>query len=276
MTDVNADFYVTAATVIPVIFLGLVLQGGLWVWLSKRIKTLSGQQTRLGAAISFLQFFALAILVANTVAEIVALHALQTGHSSATASGTVFWSAVFLLILLAISLATRIPGLVRTDLDAIELNLEDNEELHWSGLVPRLLRPLVRTRKIFGMRFEMANPAPMSSGKMFITDKRLVWLPPGEMGLLGGRRIEIRAGEFASIQERRPSGLSWLRSLWRGRFLHLLVTLVFSPIEVGSTDGRSFTFYVSADHAEIMPFLTALRGAEPPGDVAAQPGQATG
>lgn len=275
MTDVNANFYVTAATVIPVIFLGLVLQGGLWAWLSRKIKTLSGQPTRLGAAVSFFQFFALAILVANTIAEIVALHALQTGHSSATASGTVFWSAVFLIILLAISLATRIPGLVRTDLDAIKLDLEDDEELRWSGLVPRLPRPIVRTRKIFGMRFEMTNPAPMSSGKMFITDRRLVWLPPGEMGLFGGRRVEIRAGEFARIDDRHPPGLPWLSFLLRGRFLRLLMTAVFSPIEVDSTSGNSYTFYVAASHVEIMPYLMALRNAGPAGDGSAQPDEAT-
>lgn len=276
MTDVNADFYVTAATVIPVIFLGLVLQGGMWAWLSRRIKTLSGQPTRLGVAVSLLQLFALAVLVANTVAEIVALHALQTSHSSATASDTVFWSSVFLLILLAISLATRIPGLIRTDLDAIKLDLEDDEELQWSGMVSRLTRPVVRTPKIFGMRLGIGNPAPSVSGKMFVTDKRLVWLSPGEMGFLGGRRVEIRAGEFASIDERRLTRLAQLAILLRGRFLHLLLTLLLSPIEVSSTNGNSYTFYVFADHAEIMPYLMALRDAGQAEGGSAQPAETTG
>jgi hypothetical protein len=129
MSDVTADFYVTEATVIPVIFLALVLQSGLWVRLGRRITRLSSQRTRLGLTITVLQFFALAILVANTIAEIVALHALQTGHSGASASGTIFWSTVFLLILLAISLAARIPGLVWVNFDAIKLDLEDGEEL---------------------------------------------------------------------------------------------------------------------------------------------------
>lgn len=35
----NADFYVTAASVIPVIFLGLILEGGLWDWIAGRIRT---------------------------------------------------------------------------------------------------------------------------------------------------------------------------------------------------------------------------------------------
>jgi|SRR5579863_3144574 len=276
MTDVNADFYVTAATVIPVIFLGLVLQGGMWAWLSRRIKTLSGQPTRLGIAVSLLQLFALAVLVANTVAEIVALHALQTSHSSATASGTVFWSTVFLLILLAISLATRIPGLIRTDLDAIKLDLEDDEELQWSGLVSRLTRPIGRTPEIFGMRFGIENPAPSVSGKMFLTDKRLVWLSPGEMGFLGGRRVEVRVGEFASVEEGRLTRLAQLGILLSGRFLHLLLTLLLSPIEVSTTNGNSYTFYVFADHAEIMPYLMALRDAGPADDGSAQPAETTG
>jgi hypothetical protein len=162
-----------------------------------------------------------------------------------------------------ISLATRIPGLVRTDLDAIKLDLEDDEELQWSGLASRLTRPIVRTRKIFGVRLEMANPAPTVSGKMFVTDKRLVWLAPGEMGYLGGRRVEIRAGEFASVDERRLTRLSQLGILLSGRVLHLLLTLLLSPIEVSSTKGDSYTFYVLADRAELLPYLTALRGAGP-------------
>jgi hypothetical protein len=93
---------------------------------------------------------------------------------------------------------------------------------------------------------------------MFITNKRLVWIPPGEMGSLGGRRIEIRAGEFDSADWHWPPGLSRLGIPWRDRIARLLMTLAFSPLVVRSADKRSYAFYVSAKHADIMPHLTAL------------------
>jgi hypothetical protein len=59
-----------------------------------------------------------------------------------------------------------------------------------------------------------------------------------------------------------PNG-DFVRDVLGGRVLHLLLTLLLSPIEVSSTSGNSYTFYVFADHAEIMPYLMALRGAGP-------------
>lgn len=92
----SSDFYVTTATVIPVIFLALVLEGGLWEWVSNQIKA-PGIVTMLSRIfVSMVELFALAVLLAGTVSEILALHVILREQTNVNTENFIFTQPHFL------------------------------------------------------------------------------------------------------------------------------------------------------------------------------------
>ncbi len=73
-SDTNSpDFYVAAATIIPVLFLALVLEGGLWKWIQEQASAASDPPVVIRAFVSLLQSFAVFVLIAGALGEITAL-----------------------------------------------------------------------------------------------------------------------------------------------------------------------------------------------------------
>jgi len=101
----SSDFYVTTATVIPVVFLALVLEGGLLEWISRRIKASDVVTMPVRILVSMLQLFAVIVLLAGTVSEILALHVILRKQTTVNTENVIFYSTAFLIILLGITLA---------------------------------------------------------------------------------------------------------------------------------------------------------------------------
>lgn len=180
-TDFNADFYVATATIIPVVFLALAIEGGLWEWISGRIKTGGIPTVPARAFVSLLQLFAVLVIFAATLSEVLALFCLWQKYDNKITGSIVFLSTVLLVLLLGLVLAARIPGVfIIQGSNALEIELEDDEEiLHWSASCTKLA----------------IAPLPYWVwGKLFITDKRIVWMTSRELGLFAAATIEIRAG----------------------------------------------------------------------------------
>lgn len=111
----NDGFYVAAATVIPVLYLALTIQGpmlpGLLTRLHKALETMRRPQPgvpvrpwKLLAALIVAyatMSIAAAILVLGVLGELGALRALAQRHDSAASQSVTLWSVVFLLLLTA-------------------------------------------------------------------------------------------------------------------------------------------------------------------------------
>ena len=73
-----------------------------------------------------------------------------------------------IVILLATTLAGKVPGLPVVIASSFDINLEDEKEVVlWSGRCARLI----------------AFPPIWRSGKLFVTNRRLVWMTHRELGL---------------------------------------------------------------------------------------------
>ena len=108
----DVDFYVVTATVIPVVFLAIVIEGGLWAWLTDTIiKSNRDASFLVRTFISLLQAFGLLVVVAATISEILALAVLLNQRSNPTIADLIFLSTVFLIALLGTVLVARIPGI---------------------------------------------------------------------------------------------------------------------------------------------------------------------
>jgi hypothetical protein len=134
----NANFYTVVATVIPVLLLGLTLQGGLWAWIAKTIMATKVSSIRATLLIVGLQYLAIAIILCGTYGELAALGALWWQHIGTVNAHIVFYSTASLAILLGITLAAPIPGLLQVS-RSLELKLEDGERLRWSGACRRVV-----------------------------------------------------------------------------------------------------------------------------------------
>ena len=164
-----------------------------------------------------LQYLAIAIIGFGTYGEFAALGALWWQHIGTINAHIVFYSTVALAILLGITLAAPIPGLLQVS-RSLELKLEDGESLLWSGAC----------RRVVGGRF-----SPYRMGKLFLTNKRLVWLN-APAGGWPADDVEIRSGEFRDIrfgQLNLP-----LSSITHRRVRAVAVT---------STSGKSYQFFAT-------------------------------
>jgi hypothetical protein len=187
-----------------------------------------------------LQYLAIAVIVCGTLGELAALYALWQQHSSTFISDVVFGCTASLVILLAITLAAPIPGLLRVT-RSLELKLEDGESLRWSGAC----------RRFVGGRW-----VPLRFGKLFLTDKRLVWLN-APAGGYPADDIEVRLGEFQDIrfEELHLPGsrnVFGLRNIIFAHWWHYTIT-------VTSNSGKSYQFFIREKaYDRIGPHLQAF------------------
>jgi hypothetical protein len=245
----NTDFNIAAATVIPVLFLALTLQGRLWAWIADRIKASSNMTVLARMVVSLLQFFSIIILAAGSVSEMLAMYALWRQRTDSVIEGTIFFSMLFMIILLGVALASSVPGLFWTNPRTLSLELESGDEkIRWEGTAARLAVALV----------------PWVGGKLFVTDRRLIWKTSSELGLFGARGVEIPSKDLKDIAYQPEPQL-------HDRLLRSppvkFITITFLPgsipfnsfFKVTTKDGRSFNFGVLADdHETIVNFVRDL------------------
>jgi hypothetical protein len=225
-----------------VVFLALVLEGGLWASIAERIRSVGDATVPVRAFVSSLQLFAVLILLAGTVSEILALYALLKQQASQTTEDVIFYSTSFLVALLGLALAAKIPGFVVGKLSAISLQLDEGEVLRWSGRCARLV----------------PRPRPWMWGKLFLTDKRMVWMTIKEFGLMAAARVEIQSGHLASINTNAESMLTRL-----SRHLPSTTILPYSIpkgyfFDAINDSGNKYRLCVKSDQEEIMQYLEPL------------------
>jgi len=230
----NSDFYVTAASVIPIIFLGLILEGGLWDWIAGRIRTGGSPTPMVRVFVSVLQVLAILILAAGSISEIIALFALLRQRASSSVGYAVFCSIVFLILMLGLVLAARIPGVFIVGSDGLTLELKEGEDLLWSCRTARL---------VFG-------PTPWLWGGLFVTDARIVWLTSRELGLLAAPTVEIQLEQLVQvdIETSRSSAIRYLPS--NSSFLYLPPVGIF--VDVTDDAGRKYHFCVRAELDDVI------------------------
>lgn len=239
----DADFYVVSATVIPVVFLAIVLEGGLWAWLTDRIiKSNQDAKFLVRAFVSLLQAFGILVVVAATISEILALLVLLNQQSNSTIAHIVFLSTAFLIALLGAVLVSRIPGVWVVHQGELSLALEEGEELRWQGVCAKL-----------GLRFY-----PWLWGKLFLTNRRLVWMAPAELGLLGSPTMRILTDTITRPEETKES--FWYPLI---RLLPANGLLVFFPpkgrfMSVRTNNRHVHYFCVSQDGSELFAALESL------------------
>jgi hypothetical protein len=247
----NSDFYVAAATVIPVVFLGLVLQGGLWEWISQQIITdrrpavLSGSLS--GSFVSALQIFALVILFGGTVGEIMALYVLWQQQAGSWVGYVVFISAAFLVALLGVTLAAKVPGILFYKSDEPVLRLEFREKILWSASClqsPEML------------------PMAKLKGRLFLTDARLVFMEYRSLTSPKPVSLEIRLDKLVSISESATSLIETMLIGFLAMLLDPMSFLKFKPrlssIDIHTKVGNSYRFLVSvADGQDAAKYLRA-------------------
>jgi hypothetical protein len=106
----DADFYVTCATVIPVLFLALAVQGGTYEDMLRTAVDAAHRQPgrgRDGAAAALLPAIAYLTLVAGALGEAFALWALFSGEDTTAGRATVMVMTLFLLVVIAAGPAWR-------------------------------------------------------------------------------------------------------------------------------------------------------------------------
>jgi hypothetical protein len=113
----NADFYVTCATVIPVLFLALVVQGGTYENMLRTAMEAAHRHPgrgRDGAASAFLPAVAYLTLVAGVLGEAFALGALFSRWDTTASRATVMVMTLFLLVVIAAGPAWKFFGVQRS------------------------------------------------------------------------------------------------------------------------------------------------------------------
>lgn len=237
----SPDFFVTIATIIPVLFLALVLEGGLWKWIREQVSDESDPSTGTRVFVSLLQFLAVFVLLAGALGEMTALYALWQEDYTGVLSDIAFWATALLVVLLTVELSLQVPGLLLLSFRSIDLRLLDGEELRWSGICARSTRIRV----------------PYNTGKLFVTDKRLVWVTPKAAGLLGAPRVEIYSGELSEVIEGEEETPSRIR-----RWISDILSNILSPpprhrLIVISSPHREYAFY-PYEYAEALRSLRQL------------------
>jgi hypothetical protein len=235
----HPDFYVVTATVIPVIFLALVLEGGLWAWITTQIN--AGNLDTLPARlfVTLLQLLATIIVGAAVMSEILALDDLWRRHNNETHETIIFYSTALLVIALGVLLAAKIPGLITIGPASVNLQLEDdNETLLWSGRCARMMNLIL----------------PWAWGSLYVTDKRFVWTASTEAGLGAASKIELRPDEIVTIKGR----VTALTRILPGRSLP-----PFLPprciLTITIEGGINYRFAAEAKRDEIIRALELLR-----------------
>lgn len=181
-----------------------------------------------------LQVFALLILGAGSISEIIALFVLLQQSASSGVGYIVFYSIVFLILMLSLVLAARIPGLFIVKTGDLTLELKKGEDLVWSCRTARL---------VFG-------PTPWLWGKLFVTDERIVWMTTRELGLLAAATVELQPEQLAhvDIETARSSAIRYLPS--NSSFLYLPPVGIF--VDVTGDAGRKYHFCVQAELCDVM------------------------
>jgi hypothetical protein len=113
----NADFYVTCATVIPVLFLALVVQGGTYENMLRTAMEAAHRHPgrgRDGAASAFLPAVAYLTLVAGVLGEAFALGALFSRWDTTASRATVMVMTLLLLVVIAAGPAWKFFGVQRS------------------------------------------------------------------------------------------------------------------------------------------------------------------
>jgi hypothetical protein len=219
-----SNFYIVVATVIPVVFLGLVLQGGFWDWIEKKIKTGGYATLRTRILVPFLQLASLVVVCLGTASEIISLDVLMTGENSQVKDQFVFYSAAALIVMLGIVLLAKIPGIFWIGFGDVALAAEADEEIKSNLSVYRWVK----------------GPWPWRTGVLFMTNKRVVWLTKRELGLEAASEIEI------TITDLREANY-YTEPLWS----KMIRVLVLSTIPGGywlnivNSDGESYRFALS-------------------------------
>jgi hypothetical protein len=106
----NADFFVTCATVIPVLFLALVVQGGTYESMLRSAVEAANREPgrgRDGAVSQLLPAVAYLTLMAGVIGEAGALWALFNGRDTKTDRAVVLVTTLFLLTIAAAGPAWR-------------------------------------------------------------------------------------------------------------------------------------------------------------------------
>ena len=249
----NTNFYSVVATVIPVLLLGLALEAGLWRRIANTIMATKVTSVRASIIIVRLQLLAILVILLGTYGELAALYALWRQHINTVNSWIIFIATASLVILLGIALAAQIPGLLQVT-RSLELRLENEESLRWSGAC----------RRYVGGRW-----TPLRFGKLFLTDRRLVWMN-APAGGYAADDIEIRSGEFHDISF---DQLDWPRSvnvLLRPSAT-ALTHLWPHTITITSTSGKPYQFLIRETvYDQIIPHLRAFLpgGTTQPGEKA--------
>lgn len=96
----NADFYVTGATVIPILFLAAAVQGQAFVFLLQRARRGTTRQ-RQWITVRFFRFRVAAIVIAGVVGEPIALWALYRESERPWQRPTVLVATLILLLAVA-------------------------------------------------------------------------------------------------------------------------------------------------------------------------------
>jgi hypothetical protein len=232
----NSDFYVTAATVIPVIFLGLVLEGGFWAWIAERI-TSGGDLTRQARyTISGLQLGAMLIVGLGMLGELLALYALFKGRSNPLVGNLVYFSTAALVVMLGLLFILKVPGLGWSSFAGLSPELEDGEHV----------------REKMGVYRWVSSLYPWSPGVLFLTNRRIVWLTMRATGIMGASRLSIRLTNLDSAAD-------YKEPIW-SRLMKKLVPYSNIPsgccINVKTLDDHSYKFSMSATRAsKIMEYL---------------------
>lgn len=243
----NADFYVAAATVIPVIFVAVILDAGFRAWIAKKITTEKNTIKVIDKTlVAAWQLSAVLVLLVGAIGEVLALYALWQVHAGPIIGDIVFSSTVFLIILLCLSLAAGIPGLFLISLRELTLTVEDDENYLWSGVCLRLV----------------SGGVPWRGGALFLTNKRLVWMTTRQMAFLAVPRIEIPAGKLKrSYVERESIKSALLRSLAS----HVLYLHRGYRLTISVADGNSHSFTICTSNDKFMEALQSLGPLQQPG-----------
>jgi hypothetical protein len=232
---------VTAATIIPVLFLALVLEGGLWKWIQEQVSDASDPPIAVRTFVSLLQSFAVFVLMAGAAGEMTALYALWQTDYSSILSDIVFSATALLVVLLTVELTAQIPGLLLVSFSTIELRLRADEQLRWSGVSRRSTR----------------FPRPFNVGKLFVTDKRLVWVMPKAAGLLGPPRVEIHSKDLSAVRDGGEKPMPRT-----GRWFSSILSNFLSPparhrVIAISSSGRKYSFF-PYEYSEAIRYLRQL------------------
>jgi hypothetical protein len=234
----SSDFYITAATIIPVLFLALVIEGGLWKWIQGQVSEASDPPIVIRIFVSLLQAFAVLVLIAGALGEVTALYALWRTDFSSVLSDIVFSTTVLLVVFLTVELSMQIPGIFLVSLNKVKLTRLADEKLRWSGMCVRSTR----------------FPWPYTGGKLFVTNRRLVWTTPKAAGLLGAPRVEISSKDLSMVMEGKDKPPS-LREKLKSNFFFLRGS---HCIIVVSGSGHKYTFFLDDEYTETLRYLKKL------------------